>query len=638
MLLSSTNHLLDASQTDSCQLGFCKFKGVQNLLEQHIPPTIPLDYDPQLETYHLPPVVYKLCFESEQSVVLYKRLDIWNSRELSIQFNNIRNENNVTQLENESNKNFLQYFIENGQYPPVEWVPIQTINIEAGSGQMNFSQYRNICLPTSYNQQMIYPNIISEQNIPHTFSEKQLFVIPERILNKNNNFSNTSNLNNIDKIDYIDFLNTENDISDEEVIGNEILEIPEHAMQGKNYMEAYIENKIQNIFNSQLTLNGGNSILEKGRMYIWAVDTECNFIFCPRKQHYFSPNRNLVNHLDLAYIKTGNSNLRTGTCGYLRIGGNIKWYCDNNIWIIDNDSSYCFLRKDGNTISNSNRIIWKYYINKLLRSLGVKTSDVLWLDLAISPKVNSFITRKIQMAYGMYLKSLPFHNSNNILKTDSYKLTNLLGSMDILSNILSAFGAQVYFITEGSINIRIIEANNLFHPGCMEANCINPYVQITLIVCNSYSDELCLKRSVKTSCLSKTQNPLWNETVTLHVSNQEMEVLDFLIFHKQLNENSYASPFARGYLRLDDVDFESLITPESEAKPRTVSFWVSLEHICINSYLKQMYGLSNTNIPIMGMKIEISWNSHIHPSNKSTFSPSYSVFRRKGKINQKQLL
>jgi hypothetical protein len=618
--------------------------------------------------------MFKLSFESETTdhASLYERADTWNEIDESFE------------IDKERNLNFVQFYQQHGTYPQTEFVLFQPSEHETEnemSANTNTNTTTNV-VSHSNDQQEDEISVIenNEDDQVNTVSEQTQQQIGERQFQKAKVEVTTRtevDKDNVEK-DKMEHVEIKEAVYEEEDVDEEEEEEPDDTrvledVTKKPTIKRILQKKMQLnkkttqlddirlMFNAQHTIAGNNKILRKNRNYVWVIDTDCNFIFCDDKQDNFAMNRNSVKHGDLTatgtYLLGSVENMSAGR-GPARMGGEFKWNISKKTWTIDNDSSYCFFRDDNLVISNTLKVKWQNYVNKLLRSFGIETDDIIWLDLVKSRKLDSFVVQKISLAYKKYSRGV---DTETVLKQNANqksKLINLFRGVNLLSIVFGAFGAQVFFMTEGLLNVKIIEAKNLPNPGVLKLTSSNPYVELSIRGCDKTMDEVWWKKSQKTSVLSRTQTPIWNETLQMYVTSHQVEIIDFCVYHKQLDP---LQPLllAKGSLELDEIDLEKLITSAEEEDPRTQEIWLELEPIVSNLSLtsnnqqeetptnaqlirqprpRSRSILSSATIP--KLRVEIGWVPHIqHEPDQLSFVKSYSMLKskkRQSEINHQQ--
>ncbi|KAL9644917.1 hypothetical protein ABK040_005397 [Willaertia magna] len=289
------------------------------------------------------------------------------------------------------------------------------------------------------------------------------------------------------------------------------------------------EEHLQNLFTKN------DILLKKDHNYMWVIDENFNFIFAPEYQEDFALNRNRVKHGDLtATGKVLIGSLDNVTMGRLpaRMGGEFRYTDKNNCWRIDNDSSYCFFREDNLIISNTNHVKWQSHVDLLLRGFGINTTEIIWLDLVQSRKLDSFIVQRISKQY-VRLKRTS-EKEQALKKISNTNLVNLFKGVNVMDVLFGAFGINCYLLTTGKLIVNIIEANNLPKIDLLNLQHAYSFCCLQLKGCEMLEEnKYWWERSYQTKKIDRDQNPKFNEQFKLYVSSLDSQVLDMKIYHNK---------------------------------------------------------------------------------------------------------
>ncbi|KAG2388611.1 hypothetical protein C9374_000050 [Naegleria lovaniensis] len=280
-----------------------------------------------------------------------------------------------------------------------------------------------------------------------------------------------------------------------------------------------------------------STLLNKDANYIWVMDANFNFIFAPEHQVDFALQRVRVKHGDLT--ASGHvslvGNIDTLTVGRLpaRMGGEFRFDKSKGTWRIDNDSSYCFFREDNLIISNTAKIKWQLMAELLLRSFGIVTNDILWLDLVQSRRLDSFIVQKISKTFVRMRKEEEKETAMSDVSR-KFALVNLFRGVNLLDIVFEAFGAKSFFCTSGKLLVEIVEALNLPHLDIFKLQHAHSYCKVGLRGCETIEHRNWWDKYYTTAIQKRNQNPQFNEKFTLYVTSMDVQILDLKVFHSKL--------------------------------------------------------------------------------------------------------
>ncbi len=303
----------------------------------------------------------------------------------------------------------------------------------------------------------------------------------------------------------------------------------------------------QTIFTPQST------ILHTDSMYVWCVDQYCNFLFAPEDQQDFADNRFKVKHGDICALYTSTDIKVVGTTDAFlmkrypaRLGGMIRFSQEKNKWIIDNDSSYCFFREDGKTISNGLHVKWHILLDQLLRAYGVNTSQVLYHDIIQSRKMDHWIFRNIVLRsqISVHRKAalkapLQFSSQN--------KLLGLFQDVNLLEFLLTGFDLNIYLLTEGKLSLDIIKLDNVNIKGLSEQLIHEHrlYCEVSVLDIHGLPTNTWWSNTHKTSLSSikeETNQYVWDlndakNHCEFYIASKKLEVIQIIVKCHRIRSN-----------------------------------------------------------------------------------------------------
>jgi len=107
--------------------------------------------------------------------------------------------------------------------------------------------------------------------------------------------------------------------------------------------------------------------------------------------------------------------------------------------------------------------------------------------------------------------------------TKPFGLTHIQ-NMNILNNVASALTGQPHG-AGGRLMVQVVEARNLARKDILSKS--DPYCELSIVQKHSLS---ILSSKQKTSTINNNQNPIWNQSFTLGVSNSEAELLKIKVW------------------------------------------------------------------------------------------------------------
>jgi hypothetical protein len=207
-------------------------------------------------------------------------------------------------------------------------------------------------------------------------------------------------------------------------------------------------------------------------------------------------------------------------------------HISNNLY-----SSYCFFRDDHRVICNSHNVDWQMLIRNLLNSEGVSTENLVYEDLIKSKNLDTFFVQRISKGYKRWYRN---YWKNNALKemAEKHPLVSLFEGVNVLHFILGAIGADVYFMTSGILQVKVVQSNALpvnnllSNIGTVYAQCdIRGAESKTMVLDNWWS------RPQKTRPQQKAPNVTFNDCFTLYVTDEHAEYLHIELFSTNIVGN-----------------------------------------------------------------------------------------------------
>ncbi|KAL0478314.1 hypothetical protein AKO1_008587 [Acrasis kona] len=273
----------------------------------------------------------------------------------------------------------------------------------------------------------------------------------------------------------------------------------------------------------------GSCVLDKKTNYLWILDSNLSFVYAPERQNSFADGRIKCKHGDLTssagkYQLGSVANLTTGR-GPARMGGEFKFNKSKNKWVIDNDSSYSFFRDDKRVISNTRGVKWTNILSSLFTSWNIDLENIVWLDLVQSRKLDSFIVQHISHGYSRMLRHGEMRNGLELMGV-KHKYLKIFNNVNVLELLMGAFGANVFFLTQGLLKVQILEAkniNNLFRG----FGVLSHYIYCSAAMKGSdgiYSKEWWKSPQRTTSVNS--HHSQWNQELNVYVTDRRTQVLE----------------------------------------------------------------------------------------------------------------
>jgi hypothetical protein len=209
------------------------------------------------------------------------------------------------------------------------------------------------------------------------------------------------------------------------------------------------------------------------------------------------------------------------------MGGEFKYNKSKGKWVIDNDSSYSFFRDDKRVLSNASGVNWQGIISSLFKSWNVDLQDVIWLDLVQSRKLDSFIVQKISHGYSRMLREGEMETAFKQMGI-RHKYLKLFSGVNFLEMMLGAFGANVFFLTQGKLSVEIVETKNI--DSLMRFNVTDPhlYCKVSMKGSEGLKHYQWWTRPQRTSS-KKSRDPKWDDKLDVYVTDRVSQVLEVVL-------------------------------------------------------------------------------------------------------------
>ncbi|KAL0480308.1 Mat89B [Acrasis kona] len=368
-----------------------------NTIREVIPQSTPVTYHKSELPYHAPPIMYKIAINENYTTQFFVRSRPW-----------------LHSNQNTEPSSYLEYYNNNGFFPSVDW---ELFSFEHWRRDSKYEKTHT--LPDEGNEssssEIVGVNSDDRGSITHR-KEK---------MSKQNRKALMTLSDEIDRDGQHGYTQNESDI-------------------------------LMNIFSK-------SSILDVRLRYLWVLDGNLNFVFAPSKQIDFSVNRDKVNHGDLVSqhcLKLGSIETLIGGRRPATLGGELFFDIDNEQWIMNNDSSYCFFRDDDKVICNSQGCDWQELLKEYFRSQGIVTGYLMWADLVNTKSLDTFFVQKVSKNYKRLYRTYWKNTANKELE-QRHHLLPLFNQVNMMEFLMGAFGADVFFMTRGVLNVEVLRVNGI---------------------------------------------------------------------------------------------------------------------------------------------------------------------------------